>query len=118
MVEYLSIVDMVVVPILITLFFFNANRIKLRNIALHPEYRYYVKGLFLKMFGAIAICLVYVFYYGGGDTLNYYWDNLTITGLFLKHPFKAIAYTFGSSGPDIWYSFDSETGWPIYFRDP
>src|SRR5678815_451144 len=117
MVEYLSIVDMVVVPFLFVMFFFNANRIKLRYIEEHPEYRYYVSGLFMKMFGAIAICLVYVFYYGGGDTLNYYSDNYTITQLFLKKPFKAIAYTFGPNSPDIWFSFDPDTGWPIYFRD-
>jgi hypothetical protein len=115
--QYLSIVDVIVAPMLLAIFFFNAKRIQGRHIEEQSEYRYYVTGLFLKLFGAIAICLVYVFYYGGGDTVNYYHDNTCVAKLFLESPLKAIAFTFGSNTPDIWFSFTTFTDWPIYFTD-
>jgi len=115
--QYLSIVDIVVAPLLLAIFFFNAKRIQGKHIETQPEYKYYVSGLFLKLFGAIAICLVYIFYYGGGDTVNYYHDNTCIAKLFIESPFKAIAFTFGSNTPDIWFSFTMFTDWPIYFAD-
>ena len=115
--QYLSIIDLVFAPLLLTLFFFNAKRIQMRHIEEQPYYRYYVTGLFVKLFGAIAICLVYVFYYGGGDTLNYYSDNTVISRLFVQSPLKALSYTFGANTADKWFYFDINTGWPIYFVD-
>ena len=33
---------------------------------------YFLKGLFLKLFGAVGISIVYFFYYGSGDTIFYF----------------------------------------------
>ena len=38
----------------------------------HPLREYYMKGLNLKLFGAIAAGMIYFFYYKDGDTLYYY----------------------------------------------
>ena len=72
----------------------------------------------VKMLGSIAICLVYVFYYGGGDTINYYTDCLSVSKLFLKNPWQAIRFTFLPLDYETWFSFDYDTGWPIYAYDP
>ncbi len=77
-----------------------------------------MSGLMVKMLGSIAICLVYVFYYGGGDTINYYTDCLSVSKLFLKNPWQAIRFTFLPLDYETWFSFDYDTGWPIYAYDP
>ena len=54
-------------------------RKKLTNKATSP---YYFPALFLKLFGALVFGLIYQFYYGGGDTFDYFkgggifWDSL------------------------------------------
>ena len=34
--------------------------------------RYFIPGLSIKIVGAIAVGLIYQFYYGGGDTFTYF----------------------------------------------
>ena len=46
--------------------------IKSRNQNNYPEYKYFLTGLILKMLGVLVFCLIYVFYYQGGDTVNYF----------------------------------------------
>ena len=51
---------------------FIARLIKSNNINKYPEYKYFVKGLWFKIIGVSAFISVYLFYYGGGDTLAYF----------------------------------------------
>lgn len=116
--NYFSFVDLVIPPLYLVIFFFIANSIKLKHIEKEPYYRYFIPGLMAKMLGSIAICLVYVFYYGGGDTLNYYSDCLAVSKLFVKNPYQALRFTFLPLDWEIWFSFDFSTGWPVYSYDP
>ncbi|MBK9525439.1 MAG: hypothetical protein IPO39_11990 [Bacteroidetes bacterium] len=115
--DILSVVDLIIAPIYLVLFFFIANNIRSRNIENNSSYRYYVPGLMVKMVGAIAICLVYVYYYGGGDTLIYHRDCVSVAKLFLKNPWQALRFTFLPLDAEMFYSFDSETGWLFYSYD-
>ena len=36
------------------------------------------------LFGGICVCLIYVYYYGGGDTTNYYRGALAMVNLLMK----------------------------------
>lgn len=38
----------------------------------NPHYRYFLPAFIAKLFAAIAFCLVYTFYYNGGDTTSYF----------------------------------------------
>jgi hypothetical protein len=116
--EYLSFIDLIVTPILLIIFYFIGNTIRHRNIEKNSSYKYYLPGLYAKIFGSITICLVYVYYYQGGDTTNYYHDSVVISRLFLKSPLQAISVTLFSVN-DITYSyFDYGTDWLIYGYDP
>ncbi|MFL5810044.1 MAG: hypothetical protein ACJ749_11025, partial [Flavisolibacter sp.] len=44
----------------------------------HPLRRYYLPGLYVKLFGAIFIALIYQFYYNGGDTFNFFYHSQVI----------------------------------------
>jgi hypothetical protein len=71
----------------------------------------------VKMIGAIGVCLVYIYYYKGGDTLVYYHDSLVISNLFFKSPYEAIRLSL--TNPDIRTTavFDISTGWPTFLYD-
>ena len=53
---------------------------------LQPEYRYYIRGLSAKIFGGIAVSLIYSLYYNGGDTTTYYTDAVCLVKLQFKNP--------------------------------
>ncbi len=56
--------------------------------------KYFLPALFTRFFGAIAIGLVYQFYYGGGDTFNYYHHGQVIWRAFLEEPAVAFKLIF------------------------
>jgi hypothetical protein len=72
-VQYLTIWDLVLTPIyLFILIAIAKNQRDKRYPAGHPLRKYYLPGLYVKFGGAIFIALVYQFYYGGGDTFNFF----------------------------------------------
>lgn len=71
--EYLSIWDLVLTPIYLGILIFIAKRYRDKNYPVgHPLRPYYLAGLYVKFGGAILIGLIYQYYYGGGDTFNYF----------------------------------------------
>lgn len=62
------------------------------------SYPYYYPALILKMFSAIALGLLYQFYYGGGDTFTYFTHGAShIYEAFYNNPQVGIKLIFGSS---------------------
>jgi hypothetical protein len=113
----LTFLDIVVPPIFLALFYFLAQRIVKKHIDKEPFYKYFIPGLFAKLFGGLALCLIYILYFKGGDTLNYYHDCTVISKLFLKTPWQAIRFTFQPLDPEIWLSMDDSTSWLVYSYD-
>ena len=77
--------------------------------------RYFIPALLFKILGAIALGLIYQFYYEGGDTLNYYQGASVIFEAFLNSPAKAFDLIFanGKHQPDT-FQYSSQI---IYFKD-
>ncbi len=55
------------IAILVIGYKYTGNKLKTDS-----TYKYFMPGLIAKIGGAIALGLVYLFYYGGGDTVNYF----------------------------------------------
>src|SRR5439155_22460471 len=76
-----------------------------------------MKGLYVKLFGAIFIALIYQFYYGGGDTFNYY-SHAQIINSSLSNSFgtwfKLITRQSVESNPEL-YQYTSQMEW---YSDP
>ncbi|MFM7218027.1 MAG: hypothetical protein ACKO1U_08425 [Bacteroidota bacterium] len=113
----LSFTDLIVPPLFLALFYFIAQNIVKRRIASEPYYRYFLPGLFMKLFGGLALCLIYIFYFKGGDTLFYFNDGTVISKLFLKNPWQAIRFSFQTLDADMWFAMDDTTGWLLYSYD-
>ncbi len=115
--EYLSLVDFIVPVIFLIAIYFFAKRRQLRNIEENPSYKYYITGLMVKIAGGIAVCLVYVIYYGGGDTLNYYSDCVVLLNMGEKSILNIFRFLVGPD-PGLAFELDSNTGYMQYYDDP
>ncbi len=114
---YLQWTDFVLVPLMLFVIYsiakYVANK-KKRN----PIYKYYVSGLMMKMFGGILVCLIYIFYYKGGDTLGYFSDSICMANLLMFNPGKF--FYIMSVDPNIeqmYKIFDFSTLFPSYLKD-
>ena len=84
----------------------------------HPEYRFFAWGLSVRLLGAIGFAMIYLYYYGGGDTINYFQSSLALVNLFSKSPDAFFSILAGHLTPENYSYFDNTTGYPLYFRDP
>jgi hypothetical protein len=86
-----------------------------------PHYRYYMLNIYFKLLFAFVFACVYIFYYGGGDTLAY-WDGANkLANLFFKSPalyFEEMNLHGGAHSMMI--NFDLSTGYPPgwIYREP
>lgn len=77
--QYLTIWDLVLTPVFFGILIYIAKQQRDRKYPVgHPLRSYYLPGLYVKFFGAILIALIYQFYYGGGDTYNFFTDARVI----------------------------------------
>jgi len=108
--------DLVVTPLIILLIYWVAYLI--RPFVTDAVNRiYYFPAISVKLFGAIALGVVYQFYYGGGDTFVYHtYGSRLIWNAFLDEPSTGFKLLLANSqDPGDVYQYASQ----IYlFRDP
>ena len=111
----ISIEDLVLVPLYLFIIIGLASLIKSNNIKQHPEYKYFVKGLWFKLIGVSAFISIYLFYYGGGDTTAYFKGAKALGNLLMQDFSKGFAVLFNTDGYyNSFSSFNYETGFPVY----
>ncbi len=116
--QYLTIWDLVLTPVyLLVLHYIAKTQRDKRYPPGHSLRRYFLPGLWAKFGGAIFIALVYQYYYGGGDTFNFYQHSKIINSsladsfstwvdLLIRRPADA--------NPTL-YAYVSQLGW---YSDP
>jgi hypothetical protein len=67
----LGLNDLLLTPIFLAIFYGLAFAVRSKVTNVYTR-RYFIPALTLKFVGAIALGLIYTFYYNGGDTINYY----------------------------------------------
>ena len=118
---YISFIDIILIPVYIMVLYILTNNIKKKNIRRFPEYKYFVKGVFFKFFGVIAFSLLYLFYYGGGDTVNYFKGTKAIASLIFNEPKFGFQAMFNFGVGSRWFQIYkyASTSPPFYmWRDP
>ncbi|MEX1001458.1 MAG: hypothetical protein WDZ35_05025 [Crocinitomicaceae bacterium] len=61
-------------------------------------YRYFLPGFFLSVFGGVAFAMIYIYYYKGGDSLEYFKNAHRLTQILFENPsafFDLISYESG-----------------------
>lgn len=109
-----SFLEILLTPIYLLIFLSVGARIQDKNIKTNPAYEFFLKGLYLKFVGAIALCVVYVFYYKGGDTINYMTDAQTCLRLGGRNFGALINIIFEGVNKQSFFLFNADTGYPIY----
>lgn len=115
--KLISIQDIFITPFLLLVIFFISYNIAQKKIKENSYYKYFQIGLFVKIFGGIALALVYTFYYGVSDTAYYYWGSQSIVRMFGKDIPTFFKLLLGNHSLEVQSMFDFKTGYPTYFRD-
>lgn len=66
--------DLFITPFYLALFYALAYAIRPKVTNIYTK-KYFIPALTLKFIGAIALGIIYQFYYGGGDTFNYHYHS-------------------------------------------
>jgi len=107
--------EYLLLPIYIAVILLIASRVRNRHIRQEPYYRYYIPGLLVKIGGGIAVCMIYMYLYRGGDTISYYETGVAMTNLFFKSSSGYMQVLFGENVLEKVYMFDTNTGFPLRF---
>lgn len=87
--------DLVITPIWLIIIYVVAYAIRPR-ISDEVSRQYFFPALTVKIFGALAVGLIYQFYYGGGDTFNYHtYGSRHVWEAFMDSPVKWAKLVFG-----------------------
>lgn len=80
---------------------------RFRHYKKSPLKKYFIPAISVKILGAFVICLIYNYYYKGGDTSAYYNDGRLLINLFFIDPWIAIQLIFSTGGniPDSLYQY-------------
>ncbi|MEX1188524.1 MAG: hypothetical protein WED33_04650 [Bacteroidia bacterium] len=114
-----SLKDFILMPVYLLIIFYVANQIKNNNIEQNPLYKFYTRGLFLKLLGGIMVCLIYVFYYGGGDTIGFYKSARLLARLSFVNQETFFSVLGGNlSNLNLMRFIENDLCCPDYYRDP
>jgi hypothetical protein len=114
----LTVWDFVLTPIylLVLIAIAKRNRDKKYPVG-HPLRKYYLPGLYVKIFGAIFIGLIYQYYYHGGDTFNYF-NHAKIINSSLDDSFGTwikLLFRVSADSDPLLYKYTSQM---FLYRDP
>lgn len=95
--------DLLLTPIYLAIFYGIAFSVRKKYTNVLTK-KYFIPALSLKFLGAIMLGLIYQFYYGGGDTFNYYGHTKVVYEAFMNSPITGLKLIFGSTE-----GFDADT---------
>ena len=108
--------DYFLVPLYLIIISIVAFVIRSQNTLKYPEYKFFVSGIIFKLIGVSFFIIVYLFYYNGGDTVNYFKGTTAIANLLNQNFNAGINVLFNTNSPlNDWYSFNSGTGFPPHY---
>ena len=89
--DYISPLDFFVFIIYLVVFGILLSSAKKKNIEKNPAYKYFLTGFYVKLLFAFIFSFIYLFYYKGGDAINYFWSTRAVTNLLLSKPQAALS---------------------------
>lgn len=101
---FINLLDYLLLPFYLLIIYIIAFIFRERRYPVgHPWRKYFMPGLSLKIGGAIFIGLIYQYYYGGGDTSEYYRHAQIVNDAFDESTGKWLSLVFRVPSP-----YDSE----------
>lgn len=116
--NYVNPWDFILVPLLLGIFYMRARQRQERDIAENDAYRYYTRALMFKLFGGLSLAAVYAFYYGGGDTINYWEDAGYMSRLMFRNFSCYFDILMGDLSIPNYFCFAADIKPMYYLKDP
>lgn len=110
--------EFVVFPIFVLIIYFFARRKQRLEIEKFPEYEYYVKAILFKIFGVLGFCLIYTYYYDGGDTFVYFDNACGLSSMAFFQPLGFLSIMGGNMSPENYSDFTHYSSILYYWKDP
>ena len=114
----MDIFDLLLAPLYLIIVLYLAYKYKTKHEHKDEAYRYFLPGLIAKITGAIGLGLVYFFYYGGGDTVNYFYTACAFSNTLLNNPADFIHIYFGTPFKSEYYLFHGDYEFCYWINDP
>lgn len=114
----MDIFDLLLPPLYLIVILFFAHKFTIKRERKEPIYKYFMPGLIVKIFGAISLGLIYFFYYGSGDTVNYHNTACTFVDVLFDHPSDFLYTYFGSPKESEFYLMNSQFNFIFWVNDP
>jgi hypothetical protein len=111
--DNLTVFDLLLPPFYLLIAIAYGYYVKNKYIKDKPEYSNFLPGLMIRIFGAIALGLVYFFYYDGGDTTNYHQTASAFANLLFDNQEDFWIGWLGDGKEHI-FTFNEDTGYPVY----
>ena len=73
--------DLFLAALYITIIIIYSKRHAKKKLEENHLYKYYTRAIFFKICGALALTLIYLFYYKGGDTVDYMSTTISLNKL-------------------------------------
>lgn len=84
--KYLDILDLFLLPIYLFIPFFLALRYRYRFLTDSNDRFFFRNGIIIKIFGSLSALAIYLFYYKGGDTVEYFTSVEAVFNYLWKRP--------------------------------
>lgn len=95
----MDVYDFLLTPLYLAFIYFLAARTRSKH-QHDPVYtRYYLKGLNYRVLGVLGYAIIYLYYYGGGDTISYYFAIKPVTNLLFKNPTAYFNFCLSPNAP-------------------
>ena len=114
---YYDLLDLLLTPLYLMVILIWARWYQQTKIDQHPEYKFFTLGLLAKIGGAIGVCLIYTFYYSGGDSTLYFDSSKAMLRLADQNPDGFLKVMLEPMSKENFSYFNSDTGWPAYRKD-
>ena len=111
--KLLTAMDALIGPLVLILILFHASYIKRKRSQTDPAYRYFFRGAIFKLVGTAGFCLIYLFYFKGGDTFDYHKSCTAMINLMFTD-FGYFLDVMTESKVEYFSYFDSQTGYPNF----
>ena len=103
----MDVLDLLLLPVYIALIYAFATNIKSKQ-SKDPVYqRYFMRGLNYKILGTIGFALIYLLYYKGGDSINYFLAAKPLYALAFSNTSSYLNFAFNSASAypqECWYA--------------
>lgn len=114
--QSITIYDYLLTPIYFAIIFLIAKRYTKRIDTISKKNLY--NGLFFKISGGLGVCLIYRYYYGWGDTLDYYYGAVDLAKQLIDKPIFFFNILLGNTKHEDYFLFSKVHDWWHIWRDP